>query len=99
MKAYAIKVKGMGKDSNGMEKIIWATETQYEAIKQRYNDSELRNTMVEIGDISFPVLGVMFMEKRNKEPYVLPKYFIDRYKLENPNENLLDSGDDYNPIA
>lgn len=97
MKVYAIKVRGMGKDMNGCDKYVWATKSQYEAIKERMNDPELRNSAVEIGEICFPISGVMFMEPRDKDYYNLPKYCLDRYKQENPNEKLLDSMSGYNP--
>lgn len=77
MKAYAIKVRGLGSDVNGVDKILWATESQVNEIKHRYNDPELRQTMVTVGTTSFPVSGVLYIEEREKELYDLPKYFFE----------------------
>lgn len=77
MKCFAIKVRGFGVDANGTEKLLWATEPQAEEIRRRFNDPELKGTMVTLGKTSFPVSGVLYIEEREKERYDLPKYFLE----------------------
>lgn len=88
MKSFAVKVRGFGVDVNGTEKLLWATESQADEIRRRFNDPELKGTMVTLGNTSFPISGVLYIEERDKERYDLPKYFlesVEQGKQLNPN--------------
>ena len=83
MKSFAIKVRGLGTDANGTERLLWATESQADEIRRRFNDPELRSTMVTLGKTSFPVSGVLYIEEKEKERYDLPKYFLESAERQN----------------
>ena len=77
MNTYAIKVRVLGTDINGIDKLLWATESQANEIRRRFNDPDLKNTMVTLGKTSFQVSGVLYIEEKEKEYYELPKYFLE----------------------
>lgn len=89
MEAYAVHIKGLGKDENGFQKVIWLTESQADVVTEMRNDVEKRHRMVEVGNYRFSPIDVMFMEKQKRDHYDLPKYFLDRKRKEQ--DNLIES--------
>lgn len=82
MKIYAIKLKYMGNDINGFKKYIYATEGQKRIIEIMRNNADKRYNFVEIGGVSFSPMDVAYIEVQNKESYELPKYVIERLKID-----------------
>lgn len=85
MEVYAIKLKNMGQDANGMTKFIWATESQKKILERMRNNPDERYKFVEIGNFTFSPMDIAYMEKKKGESYDFPTYVVDRYKLDNDN--------------
>lgn len=84
VKCYKVApIKSLGKDENGIERMLWATESQYKEIIKRMNDPELRNSAVTIGPCSIPISRIDHIECKTKERYDLPSYFLERHDNDN----------------
>ena len=77
-----IHLKNAKKDANGLENVIFATESQISVIVGMRNDPEKRLNFVKIGNTIFSPMDVSFIETKEKDSYDLPKYFLERRKKE-----------------
>lgn len=82
MKVYAIKLKNMGNDEHGFTRFIWASEEQKKILEMMRNDVDKRYNFVEIGGVSFSPMDISYIEEKNKVEYDLPKYVVERVKLD-----------------
>lgn len=89
MEVYAIKLKNMGQDANGLVKFIWATDSQKKILERMRNNPDERYKFVEIGNYTFSPMDIAYIEKKKGEEYDFPKYVVDRYKLDNSNVRRL----------
>ena len=89
MEVYAIKLKNMGQDTNGLTKFIWATESQKKILERLRNDSDKRYNFVEIGGFTFSPMDIAYIEKRKGEYYEFPSYVVERWKLDSNRKELL----------
>lgn len=85
---YAVKLKNMGKDSFGNDKVIWVVKSQKEIIEKMRNNPETRYNFIEVGDITFSPMDVAWIEKRVESGNYLPKYVKIRY-IDDNNRNGL----------
>ena len=77
-----VHLKHATKDANGMENVIYATDSQVSIIVGMRNDPEKRLNFVKIGNTIFSPMDVSFIETRQKDSYDLPKYFLERKEKE-----------------
>lgn len=79
---YAITLKNMGRDANGLPNYIWATESQVETIAKMRNNPETRYNLIEIGNFIFSTMDVSHIEKKDTSFYggPIPSYAKLRYK-------------------
>lgn len=82
MKANIVHLKRFTKDANGLENVIYATDSQVAVLVGMRNDPEKRNNFVKIGSIIFSPADVAFIETKTRETYELPKYFLERHDKE-----------------
>lgn len=82
MKINVARIKGWGKDENGMDKVIYLTEKQVEVLGQMRNDVEKRYCFVKVGKMMFSPMDIMFIEEKEKELYELPHYVTERIDKE-----------------
>ncbi len=75
---YICHIKGFGKDTNGVEKVLWLTQSQVSKIVQLRNDPDKMSKMVVVGSIIFSPKDVGFIEKCVKSQNDAPKYFRER---------------------
>lgn len=66
-KIVAIVLKGMGKDANGFQQYVWATEKQMHQIMQAQTDDEMRDHLFELGGHYFKVRDIERAETKNLE--------------------------------
>ena len=88
---YAIKLKYLGQDSNGLQKFIWATKGQLDKISRMRNDEELRTKFVRIGNYIFSPMDIAYIEEKDVDNYggPIPAYAKQRYLEENEKAGLL----------
>lgn len=78
---YAISLRGMTKDANGIPNYVWATRSQVDKIVvMRNNPGECRN-FICIGKTIFSPADILMIEEKNTEHYggSIPGYARDRY--------------------
>lgn len=66
-KIVAIVLKGMGKDTNGFQQYVWATEKQMHQIMQAQSDDEMRDHLFELGGHYFKVRDIERAETKDLE--------------------------------
>lgn len=81
---YAITLKNLGRDSNGLPNYIWATKSQVDKIGELRNNPQRRYDFIEIGDFIFSPMDISHIEKKNTEHIgiPMPKYVIERYEAD-----------------
>ena len=82
MKINVARIKGWGKDENGLDKVIYLTEKQVDILGQMRNDSEKRWCFVKVGEMMFSPMDVMYIEEKEKELHDLPRYVKKRLEYE-----------------
>ena len=82
MKTNIIHLKYAGKDGNGFENVLFATDSQIATLVALRNSPEKRLNFVKIGNTIFSPIDVVYIESREREHYELPRYFLDRVKKE-----------------
>ena len=81
---YAITLKNIEHDANGLKNYVWATKSQVEKIGKLRNNPQHRYDFIEIGNYIFSAMDISHIEKKDTKHYggPIPKYAIDRYKEE-----------------
>ena len=82
MRVNVIHLKYSGKDGNGLENVLFATDSQIATLVAMRNNPERRLNFVKIGNTIFSPIDVVYIEAREREKYELPRYFLDRVKKE-----------------
>lgn len=82
MKINVARIKGWGKDKNGLDKVLYLTDKQVDIIGKMRNDPEKRHCFVKVGGLMFSPIDVMYIEEKDKEMYDLPRYVLDRIEVE-----------------
>lgn len=82
MKTNVIHLKNATRDMNGLENVIYATDTQIATLVEMRNNPEKRANFVKIGGVLFSPMDIAFIEARVREYYELPQYFLERHKKE-----------------
>lgn len=81
--ANIIHLKGAQKSADGLEKVIYATDTQVSKIVEMRNDPDRRSNFVKIANTIFSPMDIARIDTNTTRPsYDLPKYFLDRYEQE-----------------
>lgn len=75
MITYKVHIKGLGKDQNGLENVIYATRSQVLKLAELRADTEKTSQFINIGRYLFAPKDIMFIERTEKESYDLPTYF------------------------
>lgn len=91
---YAITLKNMNKDENGLIQYVWATKSQLDKIIELRNNSDLKYNFIKIGDFIFSAMDISHIEEKNTKYFggYIPKYVKDRYLLDqNQNNNIEDN--------
>ena len=78
MITYKIHIRGLGKDQNGIERVVYATRTQVLKLAELRADHEKNIDFVSIGQFMFSPRDILFVERTNKESYELPIYFKEK---------------------
>ena len=86
---YAITLKNMEHDANGLKNYVWATKSQVDKIGELRNNPQHRYDFIEIGNYIFSPMDISHIEKKNTEytGIPIPKYARDRY-LEDENKKI-----------
>ena len=79
---YYVHIKGLGKDINGLQKVVWATRSQADKLAALREDINRRNRFVEIGEFMFAPSDILFIERAERELYDAPSYFRKRANRE-----------------
>ena len=81
---YAITLKNMSRDANGLPNYVWATESQIQTLGKMRNNVEKRYEFVQIGNFIFSPMDISHIEKKDTEYYggYIPKYAKNRYLLD-----------------
>ena len=82
METYVIHIKGLSRDANGLENVVYATESQVEAIANMRDDPQTASTFIEMGSFIFAPKDISFIERKKKDKYDLPAYFKDKVSEE-----------------
>lgn len=82
MKTNVVHLKHFTRDANGLENVIYATDSQISVLVGMRNDPEKRSNFVKIGNTIFSPMDVAFIETKSRESYELPKYFLERHEKE-----------------
>lgn len=86
MKINIAKIKGLGKDEYGYDKVIYLTKSQVEVLGKMRNDPEQRYRFVRVGSLMFSPMDIMFIEEVERGLYELPKYTMERLEKEKDEE-------------
>ena len=90
---YAISLRGMTSDANGIPNYVWATKSQVDKIVIMRNDPARRSNFVRIGKTTFSPMDIVQIEEKNTEFYggPIPGYARKRYIEDEKNNksNLL----------
>ena len=78
---YAISLKGMSRDANGIPNYVWATKSQVDKIVIMRNNPETRANFICIGKTIFSPSDISMIEEKNTEHYggTIPGYARNRY--------------------
>lgn len=82
MKTNVIHLKNATRDMNGLENVIYATDTQVSTIVRLRNDPVKRANFVKIGGTIFSPMDITHIEVKSRESYELPTYFLERHRAE-----------------
>lgn len=82
IKANVIHLKNFSRDVNGLENVIYATDSQIAALVKMRNDPEKRYNFVKVGSILFSPMDVARIDTQIKARYEYPQYFLDRHRKE-----------------
>ena len=85
---YAITLKNLNKDTNGLLNYIWATENQVKKIGELRNNPQMRYNFIEIGNFIFSPMDISHIEKKNTDSCGLPipTYARKRYLEDEKNK-------------
>ena len=92
---YAITLKNMGKDANGLPNYVWATKHQIDVIGKLRNSPQQRYDFVEIGPHIFSPMDISHIERKDTENCgcPIPAYARNRY-IEEKKKGILDNNND-----
>lgn len=82
MRINIAKIKGLGKDEYGNDRLIYLTEKQVEILGEMRNDPERRYCFVKVGRFMFSPMDVIIIEEKEVETYELPNYALERLQKE-----------------
>jgi hypothetical protein len=94
MLVYAITLKNMGRDGNGLPRYVWATETQVKRLVALRNNPEKRSGFIKIGKFIFSPMDISHIEEKDTDNYggPIPKYVKDKLGDEQKNYTLPTGG-------
>ena len=78
MITYKVHIRGLGKDQNGLENVVYVTQSQVLKLAQLRSDHENNGDFVCIGPYMFAPKDILFIEKADKDSYSLPTYFKEK---------------------
>lgn len=90
MDAFICHVRGFGRDQNGLDNVLWLTESQARKLIALRNDPDNSSKLVEAGSYIFSPKDVLFIQKQTRDWYDAPRYFKNRLKEEAKKMELLE---------